>query len=218
MVARRILLVSILFALGPAARGQNEPAPPKPFRVMIQGDLYVATFSIRRIFDDALREKIHSGLTTRIVVRTQVIDIDEAKVRAIGLSEYRVLYNVWDEDYVVRHWTTLGERAFRLRKYEDVVRRVSRQRRLPLASRDDIPQGGRYQAIVEVEIDPVSDELLAKVRQYLSNLGGHRQEGGGRGLFGNLARIFFDPRSTGTSVAYERRSEPFGAAPPVPAK
>lgn len=208
--------LSLATLLGlPRALAQEERPPPKPFPVQIQGELYLANVHLGRLFDAALREKLGSGLTTRIVIRTQVLDLEGNTVRALGVSEYRILYRVWEEDYIVRHWSALGERSFKLRHYEDVMRRVSRQRSLPLATRADLPAGGRYQAVVEVEVDPVSEELLTRVREYLSNPGGHRAEGGGRGLFGNLARIFFDPRGGSGGAVLELRSELFGGVQPT---
>lgn len=213
--ALRTLSVAVVL-LHVGAWGDNAPpTPPAPVAIHIRGDTYTASFDLRRIFDAALKEKLKSGLTTRVVLRSQILDVDANEVRALTLSEYRVLYRVWDEDYVVRHWTTLGERTFKARRYRDVVRRISSQRAVPVASRADLPQGGRYQAVIHVEIDPVSEDLVEKVREYLTNPGGHRQESGARGLFGNLARIFFDPRSGMSGATLQLRSALFGAALPA---
>lgn len=206
--------VAALLSFAFVAQGQDAPKLP-PFKVYIRADTYTAGFELRRIFDAALKEKIQSGLTTRVVLRSRVLDVDAGEVRALTLSEYRILYRVWEEDYVIRHWTTLGERSFKARRYNEVVRRIGTQRAMPVASRADLPDGGRYQAIIDVEIDPVSDDLVEKVREYLTNPGGHRQESGARGLFGNLARIFFDPRGGASGAALQVRSELFGAAAPA---
>jgi hypothetical protein len=203
--ARRAILCLLLVAVAASA---DEPAPA-PFKVRLEGPVYLATLDIERVFTAAVREKIDSGLTTRIVLRASVIDLADRSVQSLSVIEYRILYRVWEEDYVVRRWSALGETADRLKRYDDVLRRVGRLKRLPVAGRDDLAAGRRFQAVVEVEVDPVSEELLARVREYLSNPGGHRRDDGDRGLFGNLARIFFDPQSGPNPKATELRSEPF---------
>lgn len=202
------------WVLALAAATATAWAQTAAFRVRLQRGLYVATLDLSPVFTQALREKIDSGLTTRIVIRASVLDVETAAVRALSVVEYSILYRVWEEDYIVRRWNALGETTTKLRRYGDVVGRVSRQRRLPLADARDLVPGRKYQAVVVVEVDPISQELLERVREYIANPGGHRREGGGRGLFGNLARIFFNPESGAGPGAVEMRSEEFVARTP----
>jgi hypothetical protein len=195
-----------------AALAQEPPAPP-PFQVRPHHDLYVARVDLTPVFTASLREKINSGLTTRLLLRASVIDAEDGTVRTLSVTEYRILYRVWEEDYIVRRWDALGETSYRVRQYPEVLYRVGRQRQLPVAGREDLTPGRRYYATIEVEIDPVSEELLEKVREYLANPGGYRREGGRRGLFGNLARIFFNPRTGANGSVLELRSEVFVAEP-----
>ena len=198
-----------LVALG--ARAEDRPAPP-PFPVKLAGDLYEAKLDLDPIFTPAVVDKISSGITTRIVLRAQVLDAETGAVRSLSVVEYRILYVVWEEYYIVRRWTPVpGEAVYRIKQRSDVLRRVGKVEHLPLAGRDDLTPGKRYVALVNVVVDPISEELLAKVREYLANPGGSRREGGSRGLFGNLARIFFDPATGSGQSALELRSEPFTA-------
>jgi hypothetical protein len=201
------ILVTAFLALA------QEPPPPPPFQVRPHHDLYVARVDLTPVFTAPLREKIDSGLTTRLLLRASVVDAEDGAVRALSVTEYRVLYRVWEEDYIVRRWDALGETTYKLRQYPEVLYRVGRQQRLPVAGRDDLTPGRRYHATLEVDVDPVSEELLERVREYLANPGGHRREGGSRGLFGNLARIFFNPRTGASGLVLELRSEAFVAGP-----
>jgi hypothetical protein len=206
---RSILTILGILAMALAADAQERTQPS--FEVRLRRDVYVATVDLARVFNAALREKIDSGLTTRIVLRAQVLDAEDKTVKSLSVVEYRILYRVWEEDYVVRRWDAMRQSTYRLRRYGDVLRRVARQKSLPVAGREDLVPGRRYVAVLEVDVDPISEELLERVREYLANPGGHRREGGGRGLFGNLARIFFDARSGPSPSAVELRSAAFVA-------
>jgi hypothetical protein len=191
---------------------QETVQKPKPFPISLHGSLYEADLDLRDMMTPAVLEKFNSGVTARLLLRASVIDADNGSVRSLSVTEYRIRYRVWDEEFVVRIWSPLGKESVqRFKDQTALLSRVAQQPHLPVAGAGDLVAGRRYFAVVEVEVDPVSEELLAKVREYLANPGGHRREGGGRGLFGNLARIFFDPQTGSNPNAIEFRSELFTA-------
>jgi hypothetical protein len=138
--------------------------------------------------DAGLQRKLDSGLATTVVARAYLVREGASRAEALAVQTVRTAYDLWDEVYVSEVSGEAGTRVFRDKRREDALRRLW-QLKLPLIDAAGLLPGARYRVAVIVELNPVSKELLAQVRRWLSR----PREGGpldGESYFGSFVSLF----------------------------
>jgi hypothetical protein len=64
----------------------------------------------------------------------------------------------------------------------------------PVAALDDVPVGPHCFVGLIVEVNPVSEELLAEVRRWIARPRGSQDVAGSSSFFGSFVSIFANPR------------------------
>jgi hypothetical protein len=218
---RRRRLLPLALALALAGDAAATPAlPVRPARIDDDGRLVTMTTSFPDLFDAALGARLDSGFATHLVVRAYLVREGADRAEALAIRTSRVAYDLWDEVYLVEERDDTGVRTTRVRTRAEAIARVTSVARLPVGEAAWMPPGQRYVVRVVVEVNPVSPEMLARVRRWLTRpQGEHRLGSDGESFFGSLVSIFVNPRIGDAERVLRFETTPFArtAAPAAPA-
>ena len=149
-----------------------------------------ASFSYRDVIDKPMADKLASGLPTVIAMRAYVLREGEANPVALAVRTCRVVYDLWDEVYRLKISSPGGERDSAALNLEGVLRQCAEGRDLPVADRALLAAGKPHFLGVIVEVNPVSPQMLAQMRQWVSRPAGSTGIGPGDALFGSFVGLF----------------------------
>jgi hypothetical protein len=213
-LARLAALVALLSTVaGPAAAQEAEDESEIAVRRMAfaeRGKHLVVTTAFTELFDRQAFERISSGFPTKVVVRIYIYrrTRTEAPV-SLALLELEVVYDLWDEVYVVRSRGPLGEKQVRTRSRAHAVRLLTELDQMPIAPLDRLPIGPHHFVAMVVALNPVSPELLAELRRWLSRPAGETSLDSSSSFFGSFVSVFVNPKLELADRTLRIRSQPF---------
>jgi hypothetical protein len=119
-------------------------------------------------------------------------------------ATWRVVYDLWGETYLIQIRDYNGERNYSEKKRAEALRLVTTMNELPVAPLAVLVPEVEYFVGVEIEVNPVSPELLAQVRRWLV-----RPALGGASFFGGFVSIFLNPKVAEADRTLSFRSQVF---------
>ena len=221
MACSRVARVTALSLLALAAAGWPAPAAAQDPEILDQdmgfaerGKYLTLTASFTRIFDREAFEKLSSGFTTTVAVQLYVY----ARTRtdapvSIAVLELQVVYSLWDEVYVVRSRSPVGEKEVKTRSRAEAVRALTELDHMPVAQLDRIAIGPHYFVAMVVELNPISQELLAEMRRWLSRPAGETSLDSSSSFFGSFVSVFVNPKLEQADRTLRIRSQLFYRSP-----
>jgi hypothetical protein len=178
-------------------------------RFVERGDVLVVSTRFSELLDRAARDRLSSGFATTVSVRAYAVPIgDEVPITA-ARATFRVVYDLWGEDYVVRVETAAGKQNHRLERRAAVVREITRLDRFPIGRLDAFEVGPRYVLWLVVELNPVPDELLAEIRRWLTRPAADARLDTASSFFGSFVSVFVNPRLAKADRVLRIHSQPF---------
>jgi hypothetical protein len=144
----------------------------------------------RDIMDADLQGKLSRGLPTTIVLTAAVYRPGVTKPLSTTAQTCKVTWHVWEEAYLVeimrpgstRHsWTTTTE---------GVIRRCTEVRHLLAGDAGQIPVGVPLFAAGKVQVNPVSAELLLKIKRWVMRPSATGTAAPGDALFSTFTGLF----------------------------
>ena len=222
MIARRALLqtslatlvATALLAARPArARaddGDDDADPPEEqhMRFVESGDSLLVYGTLSKIFDSAAYEALDNGFPSTVVVRMWIYRTGSNEPIAFQLLQRRVVYDLWDEVYLVRLDGPGGRRTAKVKYRAEALKLITNLDGVPVARLADIPYDDHHLLAIEAELNPVSAETLAEVRRWLTQgTGGGLDRGGS--FFGSFVSVFVNPKVSGADRVIRIRSWPF---------
>ena len=176
----RGVALSLLLSLWAWAK----PPTERLARFTVENNRVSVAVDVSDLIDDNAKRKLDSGLATTLVARAYLVREGSSRAEALALQTVRTAYDLWDEVYVTELSGESGARVFRDKKREDAIHRIAwLSLSFPLAA------NARYRVAWVVELNPVSKELLAQVRKWLSR----PREGApmdGESYFGSFVSLF----------------------------
>jgi hypothetical protein len=206
--ARTFALTVVLAGLAPLAAHAQQAATPQqlanpsalPLRQANYAwdqDLVRASFSYKDVLaDPALLKKLSSGLVMNIVMRAYVYEDGQSTPVALALRACTVSYDLWDEVFRM-HISEPEHDRDQAGLLDGVVRNCAEARDLPVVRRGLLTAGKPYFLGVEVDVNPVSKEMLEQMQRWIARPTGNRDIGSGDALFGGFVQLFV--RQIGTS-------------------
>ncbi len=189
----RRFLVAALLLCSAVARADDEPE--RYARFDLDGKYVALTVSYPDLFDAALAQKVDSGFAMNLVLRAWLFRDGATSPEALAVRTWRVAYDLWDEVYLIEERDDAGTRTYREPTRAAAMRRLSSLHHLPVADSARMQQGARYRVRALIEVNPVSPELAAQVRRWLTRPPeSHRFAGAGESFFGSFVSIFVNPR------------------------
>ncbi len=201
--------LALLLAAG-AATAQEEPTiPEKQLRFTAREPMLTVSGTFTEAFDPEMLEQLSSGFTTTVVLRMYVYRRGSDVAIWSSAATWRVVYDLWAEVYLVKAQDYAGERTYTAKTRADALMRVTTMANTPVAPLAVIEPGVDYFVGADVEVNPVSPELLAEVRRWMT-----RPSLGGASFFGGFVSFFLNPKIAEADRRLQFRSTPFYRAKP----
>lgn len=163
-----------------------EDAEPIRVRLVAKAGRAVAEYRVLGLFSERFREKIASGLTSRVLIQTVLQDQKGLKI-AQSKRQCELRLDVWDDRLFARFKDEKQEVLRQFSLVDDGLKACA-DVESNLVDLSVLSPSARYRVEVSVALDPVSSELRARSRQFTSNPKGN--SGRSRGFFSSVARLF----------------------------
>lgn len=191
-------------AASPEAVARAEDPPPKEENLPQRFATYTwdknektgqtllrATFGYRDLVDSSIQAKLSNGLKTDIVMRAYVLREGDKTPIALAAHTCSVKYDLWDEVYRVKV-TSPGQPDQNLAKInvDGVLRTCAQANDLVIVDKTLLTGNKPFFLGVIAEVNPVSAEMLAQLRQWVARPAGSTGIGPGDALFGSVLGLF----------------------------
>jgi len=149
-----------------------------------------ASFSYRDVIDKPMADKLASGLPTVIAMRAYLLREGEPNPIGLAVRTCRVVFDLWEEVYRLKISSSGGERDSAALNLNSVLRQCAEAQDLAVADKALLTAGKAHFLGVIVEVNPVSPQMLAQMRQWVSRPAGSTGIGPGDALFGSFVGLF----------------------------
>jgi hypothetical protein len=199
-IVRRVaaLILSCATLLWVARSAEAQPSAPTtptalPSRtatVTLDDHLVRLSVSFRDAVDAEVSKKLMSGLPTVITMRGYVFRESGGDPVALTAKSCRIVYDLWDEVFRIQLTQQGGASNTVAVNVEGVLRNCAEARRLPLMERAAMTDKSRYFVAALVEVNPVSAEMLDRIKRWVTRPTGSTTIGPGDHLFGSFVGLF----------------------------
>ncbi len=149
------------------------------------------TVAWRDVINEKIQKKLMSGLPTTIATRAYVFDDTDSKEPvALSAKTCRVVYDLWDEVFRIEQRQAGRKRNTVAVNLEGVMRRCTEARRLALEQVKGLDAKKPYFVGVLVEVNPLSKEMLERIKRWVSRPNGAGKVERGDSLFGSFVGLF----------------------------
>lgn len=190
-----VLGPSLLLGRPRAARAEEPPKTPaalpaRTAQVVLEGKQVKLTVAFRDVVDAEIAKKLSSGLPTVIVVRGYVFRESGGEPIALTAKSCRIVYDLWDEIFRIQITQPGGQVDAVAVNIEGVLRHCAEARKLTLMERAQMRDDVRYFVAALVEVNPVSQETLDRIKRWVTRPNGSTAIGPGDSLFGSFVGLF----------------------------
>jgi hypothetical protein len=149
------------------------------------------TVSYRDVVDGDTAAKLQGGLPTTIVMRAYVFRTAGRTPLAATYKSCRVTFDLWDEVYRIE-LSQSGEPDTQMASptLDGVLRRCAETDRLAVVARAAVPPSATYYVACVVEVNPVSPDMLDRIKRWVSRPSGTGATAPGDALFGSFVGLF----------------------------
>ncbi len=163
------------------------------------------SMSFRDVIDAEIQRKLTRGLPTTIVFTATLRREGSETPLSTTAQSCRVTWHVWEEAYRIEltrmggarppGWTTTTE---------GVLRRCAEVNQLVTATRAQIPQNVPLYLDAKIVVNPLSEDLLLKIKRWVSRPTGTSTAAPGDALFGTFTGLFMQRISEAEKVVMFR--------------
>ena len=191
-LAGAVATFCLLLAPAPASAQAEPEITQRQARLEWDQDrrlLYLG-LGFRDVVDGGIRAKLSRGLPTTIVLTATIYRPGVRDPLATTAQTCRVTWHVWEEAYRIEltrpgsvqvRWTTT---------LEGVLRRCAEARRLLAGNASQIPEGVPLLVRGSIQVNPVSPEVLQKLRLWVMRPSGTGTAAPGDALFSTFTGLF----------------------------
>lgn len=199
VLLRALVVVTAVLVAGLAAAQQGGKAPPGrdvEFRWGPEKQTLYVSVSFRDAVDAKVLEKLDRGLPTTIVLTAAIYRAGSTQPLSTTAQTCKVTWHVWQEVYFVEVTRPGGTRVEKTLTPNGVLRRCAEirsptvQRLLVAGTRQQIPDGVPLYMEAKVQVNPVSPEVLTKIKRWVSRPTGTGTAAPGDALFSTFTGLF----------------------------
>lgn len=222
----RLVAVSALAAAAPltsarplAAQGAPKAAAKlttRTAKLAVERGIVDVTVAYRDVFDGASLRKLTTGLPAVVTTRSYVFREAGGDPIALAAKSCRVVYDLWDEVFRIDVVQPGGSSKRVALNVEGVLRLCAEARRMPLVEQALLSRGERYFAAFIVEVNPLSPEMLERIKRWVARPAGSSALGPADALFGSFVGLFVT-RVQSADRRLSFRTQPFVTATQAPA-
>jgi hypothetical protein len=183
--------VLALSSMPKAARAQDVPAQRQATLAFDEKQVLRMSVNYRDVVDAATVAKLKGGLPTTIVMSAYVFREGGGPWIAATYKTCRVIFDLWDEVYRIEiSQAGLPREDQPSATLEGVLRRCAEADRLPVAARTLLPAPGAYYLGALIEVNPVSPDMLDRIKRWVSRPTETSTTAPGDALFGSFVGLF----------------------------
>ncbi len=187
-----VIFLAVLSVSSRASAQEDKGPPPRDARFVWNSTktlLYVSV-SYRDVVDASIRKKLSRGLPTTIVLTGTVYRAGSSDPVSTTAQTCKITWHVWDEVYLVEITRPGSTRSSAAITVDGVLRRCAEARRLIVGTSDQIPTGAALYMNSKVLVNPVSPEVLQKIKRWVSRPTGTGTAAPGDALFSTFTGLF----------------------------
>jgi len=201
------LAVAALLAAG-GALAQKEVVKKFDVKKADDGAKLLVSVDYHDIFDAKSAAKLSSGLPTTVLLRLALRREGEKSPLRMSLRSCKVIYDIWEENYIVTVGTAGKEKTKKLATQAETVKLCAGVKDFPFPVAGAAP--GEYRFAAVVDLNPLSQEVLEAMRGWLKRpLGDSGLLGPGDSFFGSFVAIFVNEKIEPSEKMIKLKSQKF---------
>ncbi|HEX7699801.1 MAG TPA: hypothetical protein VF403_03740 [Kofleriaceae bacterium] len=201
---KRFAILILLVAV--TARADDDVPESVKMRFVERGTDLTASVKVQKLFDQAAYQALSSGFPSTIVVNTFVYPKDEREPIAASQLVRTVVYDLWDENYVIR--LEPSAKPITVKYQSEALKLLTSVDDMSIAHLADLPYEDIFYLRMTVLLNPVDKKTLAEVQRWLSQGTGGGLDRGGV-FFGTFVSVFVHPKIAAADRVLELQSQPF---------
>jgi hypothetical protein len=211
-VRRALALATLLFGLwSVSAFGHAQSAIATRAMNVLWGLVPSVSFSVREFLDASVSQKLQSGLPQTVVTRLYAYTEKGRDPLAVGVLSCRVAYDLWENTYRIERQTETQDKTYTVKNLDAVGRLCLEADKWPLGEAKQYVRvnGQRMYFAAVVELNPLSQDTVARIRRWLARPSGTQLEG--NAFFGSFVSIFVSRKLGAAEKTLSVRSDLFTA-------
>jgi hypothetical protein len=189
------LVLVLISVISPAhAEAEEAPSPVITREAHFDWDadtgLLYLDLLFRDIVDANLQSKLSRGLPTTIVLTVAVYRAGTSTPLSTTAQTCKVTWHVWEEAYLVEVMRPGSTRQSWTTTAEGVIRRCTEVRHLLAGDATQVPHDLPLVAAGKIQINPVSPELLQKIKRWVMRPSATGTAAPGDALFSTFTGLF----------------------------
>ena len=190
-----LTMVAVLTVAAPAGAQSGAKLPNKKLaqrkaKLATHRKWVTMTVSYRDVVNPAIRRKLLSGLPTVIASRAYVFPEKSPRPVALSVKTCRIVFDLWDEVFRIDLKQAGKDRQTVAVNVEGVLRRCAEATKQPVVATRSLNGQQRYFVAVMVEVNPLSKEMMDRIKRWVSRPKGAGTVGPGDSLFGSFVGLF----------------------------
>jgi len=214
-LAALVLVLGLLCATTRPARAQ-EPEPPVVRSALLEWDvdrrLLYLDMTFRDLVDSGIQSKLSRGFPTTLVLTATVQRDGSSEVLSTTTQTCRITWHVWEEAYHVEVVRPGSTRVSWTTTIEGVLKRCAEARRLLAGDSTQIPAGVPLWVRGSIQVNPVSPQVLSKLRRWVMRPSSTGTAVPGDALFSTFTGLFMQ------RIGDAERDQKFVTRPAEPVK
>jgi hypothetical protein len=164
--------------------------PERHAQIALEKGVVELSVGFREVIDAQIAKKLESGLPTVVTMRGYLFRESGGDPIALTAKSCRVVYDLWDEVFRIQLVQPGGATSAVAVNVEGVMRNCCEAKKLPLADRASLADDARYFVATLIEVNPVSQEMLDRIKRWVTRPRGGSAIGPGDSLFGSFVGLF----------------------------
>ncbi len=174
-----------------------------------------ASVSMKDLFGERERERMHSGFVVRVIIRAEVMREGDMRPVARAARSTRILYDLWDERYTVEVSEREGRTIVRqVATARDAIELATSLQNFQVVEAGALDPTLTYRIRLRADLNPLSEDLVKDVKKWLVRTPGQGRSATGDSVFGSFVSIFVNPRIEESERMITFWTQPFKGAFP----
>lgn len=149
-----------------------------------------ATVAFRDAVDDQIRERFSRGLPVTVAFTAALYRKGSSKAVATTAQTCKITWEVWEEYFRVEVARPGGTEVVKTVTVNGVLRRCLEVKDLLIATRSQVAVGSSVWIAAKVQLNPRSDEVLEKIKRWISRPASTSTASSGDALFSLFTGLF----------------------------
>jgi hypothetical protein len=208
-----LLLLSWAWLSPPLTAAQPQAQVPVRAVGVTWQSVPAITYSARDFVDAEVVKKLQSGLPQTVTTRLYAYSEHAREPLAVAAISCRVVYDLWEGLYRVERQTEKSDHTLTVKSLDGVIAQCLAAQATPVgdASAYKKVRGGAVYFGVVIELNPLSQDAVQRIRRWLARPTG--SELSGNAFFGSFVSIFVGRKLDSAEKTLSFRSEAFGVPP-----